>query len=284
MTNQNELSTIESSVPDQLNLLNLTPGQDLSTVIQSAEKNTELTKRIKQLALSVTNRHDWVDQQGKPYLQSSGCEKIRPLFNISWEVDDYVRENEENGHFSYSIRGNFMMGGQKISVIGARSTKDPFFKQYEYIKDKNGKKVIKLDEYGNKVEQPKANIDATDIKKAAYSNFIMQGITRILGIRNLTYEEVEKYTGITRNNITSVTYNSSSNGNGSYTNGSSSAASEKQIGFLRKLLENAGLKDKGVSAINDLKILSREIKTSSDLTSKEASQLIEHFTQSNNNK
>lgn len=262
-SNQEEIST---------SILNTANANDLETTLELAKKNMELVKSIKKIALAATNRHDWVDQQGKPYLQSSGCEKIRPLFGISWEVEEYKHENEEDGHFSYTVIGTFLMSGQKISVMGARSTKDPFFKRYE--KDRNGK--VKLDELGNKVEQPKANLDKTDVKKAAYSNFIMQGIVRILGIRNLTYEELEEYTGLTPSNIASVDYNSKGKKADSNT-GVPGAASEKQIGYLRKLLESVGLKGKEVAGINDLKILSREIKSSGELTSKEASVLIKHF-------
>lgn len=272
---QKSIDTIQKENTIQTDLLSIN-NYDLESTMQAAEKNIELVKRIKKLALSVTNHHDWVDQQGKPYLQSSGCEKIRPLFNISWEAVEYIRHNEENGHFSYTVMGFFMMGGQRISVMGARSTKDPFFKRYE----KDSKGNIKLDEYGNKIEQPNINIDATDVQKAAYSNFIMQGIVRILGIRNLTYEELEEYTGITASNITQVKYKTATKKTSS-TNNSNGAASEKQINFLRTLLANAGLKGKEVSAINELKILARKIKSAADLTSQEASTLIKHFSETN---
>lgn len=269
----NKERKIDTSQNEEIStsILNVSNHYDLESTMQAAEKNIELVKKIKRLALSVTNHHDWVDQQGKPYLQSSGCEKIRPLFNISWEAVEYIRDNEENGHFSYTVTGFFIMGGQKISVIGARSTKDPFFKRYE----KDNKGNLKYDEYNNKIEQPKANIDATDVKKAAYSNFVMQGIVRILGIRNLTYEELEEYTGITSANITKVEYKTT---NKKTSSGANNAASEKQIGYLRKLLLDAGLKGKEIDEINKLKILSREIKSAADLTSTDASALIKHFT------
>ncbi len=155
----------------------------LIEVANRAEERIEAINRIKSIALKVTNKQDWVDQNGRPYLQVSGAEKIARLFGISWRIDEPVIEYEEGGHFSYTYKGYFTLGGVTIEAIGTRSSKDGFFKRYDR----------------ERKELPPSEIDKGDVKKAAYSNCLGNGITRLLGIRNLTWEDI----GIKQQDISS---------------------------------------------------------------------------------
>lgn len=156
-------------------------------VAEQAEKRIEAVQKIKRLALRVTNKNDWVDQNGKPYLQASGSEKVARLFGVSWRIDEPTYQEEQDGHFSYTYKGEFAIGDTKIEAIGTRSSKDPFFS-------------VK-----NKVSIPTSEIDKTDVKKSAYTNLLGNGITRLLGIRNLTYEDLADV-GITREEATKFQY------------------------------------------------------------------------------
>jgi hypothetical protein len=166
-------------------------------VAANADKKLAAVKRIKSLSFQVTNNHDWVDQNGKPYLQASGGEKIARLFGISWVVDEPTIENLEGGHYLITYTGKFTLGGITIDAMGTRSSKDGFFKKY-------GPK----DEAGNKVELPASEIDKGDVKKSAFTNLIANGITRLLGIRNLTWEELAD-AGISKDKASSVEYGTS---------------------------------------------------------------------------
>jgi len=161
---------------------------NLMRVAEMAEKRIDAVVKIKQMALKVTNARDWTDQGGKPYLQVSGSEKIGRLFGISWRIDEPVCEPEEGGHFGYTYKGYFTLGGVTIEAIGTRSSKDPFFRKY-----KNGE------------ELPPSAIDKGDVKKAAYTNLLGSGITRILGMRNLTWEELSE-AGITQESVSKVDF------------------------------------------------------------------------------
>lgn len=165
----------------------------LLAIADQAEKRIEAVKKIKSLVFRVTNVHDWIDQQGKPYLWASGGEKVARLFGISWRIDEPVYESLEGGHFSYSYKGYFTLGGTTIEAIGARSSKDGFFKKYG--KEENGKRT----------ELPPSEIDKTDVKKAAYTNLIGNGITRLLGIRNLAWEDLEA-AGIKKDDVGKVDF------------------------------------------------------------------------------
>ncbi len=162
---------------------------NLVAMAQAAEKRVDAIRRIKAVALRVTNRHDWVDQNGRPYLQVSGAEKVARLFGISWRLNEPTIEMLPDGHYSYIYSGEFSMGTASIEAIGGRSSNDPFFCQ------RKGGKVLTADE-----------VDRQDVRKAAYTNCIGNGVTRLLGIRNLTWEEVEQFAGFKRGDASKVEY------------------------------------------------------------------------------
>jgi len=160
----------------------------LIAVAEAAEKRLEAMGKIKRMSLKMTNARDWTDQGGKPYLQVSGAEKIGRLFGISWRIDEPSFEIEEGGHFGYTYKGYFTLGGATIEAIGTRSSKDRFFSKY-----KDG------------AELPVSAIDRGDVKKAAYTNLLGSGITRILGMRNLTWEELAE-AGIIQDKVSKVSF------------------------------------------------------------------------------
>jgi len=166
-------------------------NDSLVAIAQQAEARIDAVVKIKQLALKVTNNNDWVDQDGKPYLMASGSEKIANLFNISWRIDEPTMEEEADGAITYIYKGYFSLSGRSIEVEGSRSSRDTFFKKYEY---ENGKRVG---------EKP---LDRRDLKMAAMTNLLGNGITRILGIRNLTYEDLNAFAGINQADVKGVKY------------------------------------------------------------------------------
>lgn len=165
----------------------------LIALADQAEARVAAMQRIKKVALRMTNAHDWVDQGGKPYLQASGAEKVARLFGISWQIDEPVFEQEEGGHFSYTYKGQFSLAGATIEAIGTRSSKDGFFKKFEW----SGYE---------RTELPPSAIDRGDVKKSAYTNMLGNGITRLLGIRNLNYADLEEFAGITKDMLGRVDY------------------------------------------------------------------------------
>ena len=146
-----------------------------------AEQTVDAYKKIKSISLQLTNNNDWIDEGGKPYLQVSGAEKLRGAFGISWKIDEPSVDTFEDGHYSYAYQGEFSMAGQTITALGTRSSKDPFF----------SRKTKWVDGQKETIDTPPDQIDRASVKKGAYTNCIGNGLTRILGIRNLTWEELE---------------------------------------------------------------------------------------------
>jgi hypothetical protein len=174
----------------------------LIAIAEQAEKRADAMNKIKRVAIKLTNRFDWTDQGGKPYLQVSGAEKIARMFGISWRIDEPEMDREESGHFAYSYKGYFSLAGATIEAIGTRSSKDGFFKKFDWSeKDKDGNSI--------KIELPASEIDKGDVKKSAYTNCIGNGITRLLGIRNMTYEDLLEFAGLTKDMIAKIDYKKS---------------------------------------------------------------------------
>ena len=165
----------------------------LISLAEQAEKRIDAMNKIKRVAIKLTNKHDWTDQGGKPYLQVSGAEKIARMFGISWRISEPILEAADGGHFAYTYKGYFSLAGATIEAIGTRSSKDGFFKKYSGRGE-------------DRVELPATEIDKGDVKKSAYTNCIGNGITRLLGIRNLTYEDLQEFAGITQEMLGRVDY------------------------------------------------------------------------------
>lgn len=192
MTESNTI--IETESPESLPAI---ADNTLVAIAEQAEKRVEAMNKIKRMALKLTNPHDWVDENGRPYLQASGGEKVARLFGISWRISEPVRETIEGGHFVYTYHGEFSLAGATIEAIGTRSSKDGFFKKYEWQGEEDDRK---------RVELPPSEIDPGDVKKAAYTNLLGNGITRLLGIRNLTWDDLREFAHIEQKDVGSVQY------------------------------------------------------------------------------
>lgn len=186
---------------DEIKEVDTLPAIADNTLIQlaeQAEKRMDAMNKIKRVALKSTNVNDWCEQgsgdKSKPYLMESGANKVGRVFGVSWRIDkEPVKEHEEGGHYSYTYTGEFSLAGATIEAVGVRSSKDGFFKKYDYST-------------GQKTDLPASAIDVGDVKKAAVANCIVNGVTRLIGLRNLTWDDLKEYAGITKDQIAKVEY------------------------------------------------------------------------------
>ena len=195
--------------------------EDAENAIKRAERMEAYVRKIKTLAIKQTNKHDFVDMGGKPYLQASGAEKIARLFGISWRIcEGYPKKDqitdEKGTYYMYTYKGEFTMGGKSIEIIGTCSQKDKF-----------------LGTQGDKA-RPASEIDETNIIKKANTNMIVRGVTTILGIRNLTWEEVEAG-GVEHKQTSKVTYATGGAGGGKI--------SDAQAKRLFAIMKSSGMKE-----------------------------------------
>ena len=167
---------------------------DLKKFNQTAQERLELMKQIETHALAQTNQHDWVDMQGKPYLQASGAEKVARFFGVSWKLSDRptkdFSQDEKGSYYVYTCKGEFFFNGKSIEVFGTCSQRDKFFGR-----DKDSTTGFK----------EASAVDETNIIKKSVTNCIAKGVTTVLGIRNLTWERLNK-AGIYQDKASKVTY------------------------------------------------------------------------------
>jgi hypothetical protein len=162
-------------------------------ILVVAQRRCELAGRMIEMALKRTNYLDWVNQQGKPYLIHSGAEKVARLFGVSLRNIETKKEWAEDTlgrYYIYKTTGTAFLGRlDSIEALGTCSQRDKFFAY-------DGKK---------KTWKDTAEIDETNIMKASYTNFVVNGITHLLGLRNLTWEQL-KAAGITQDRVQAVEY------------------------------------------------------------------------------
>lgn len=178
------------------------PNQTLADmtddIIASAERRIAGLQKVINIALKITNENDWVDQQGKPYLQGSGAEKVARLFGVSWKdlKTEKIRTEDENGPFYYyRTEGVFCLRADSIVAVGTCSSKDQFFA-------KRGGEFL-----------PLSQVDETNVMKASYTNCVVNGITRLLGLRNLTWDQV-RMGGVNKDKVAGVKYANGGAGGG----------------------------------------------------------------------
>lgn len=162
--------------------------------LQIIETRNKFFERIKEIALKATSASDWLDQMGKPYLQSYGAEKVARRFGVKIVVTKMVRENRydvEPPYYFYRVEGYAQLGkseSDRVETFGICASNDQFFSTRR----------------GNSL--PMDEVDEGNIQKAAHTNFMVRAITTLLGLRNLTWEELAKY-GVTANGKSRVDYN-----------------------------------------------------------------------------
>lgn len=230
-------------------LIAFTPANQLDVtedILAAANRRIAQLDKIVKLSISRTNQNDWVDQGGKPYLTCSGAEKIARLFGVCWKdvkSEKIISSDEQGQYYFYEFSGIFTLGSDSITAVGTCSQKDQFFA-------KSGGKI-----------KPLSEIDETNIRKAAYSNMVVNGVTRILGIRNLTWEEV-KDGGIDKSKAPKVNYDKKEQDN--------SKISAAQYNRFYVIYKKSGKTEQDVSAF----IAKFGIKDPHDLLAKDYNSVI----------
>lgn len=168
-----------------------------------ADKMVNALNKIMSAAIKITTERDWCLIGGTPYLQESGAAKVARLFGISWKIHDGYpkKELDGDGYPLFTYRMTFTLGGASIEQDGSRSARDEFFAGKRSDKNGNALKQKNVDE-----------IDLGDVKRAAYTNCLNNGIKRILpGLRNLDVSALES-AGLKVSEIRGYTFKEGSRG------------------------------------------------------------------------
>lgn len=168
---------------------------DLLAVI---ERRNEMMSRILDYAIRATHPGQWVDQNGRPYPTAPAAEVMarRCAVSIKNVQTNKVPSSDDKGPFyMYVVTATSSLPGgyDSIEAMGTCSSRDTFLG----TETKAGRQLSDIDE-GN-------------ILKAAYSNMLVNAITRLLGVRNLSWERLAEL-GINQGLVAKVEYNSGAKG------------------------------------------------------------------------
>lgn len=202
--NKNEVEIIEGDIVDLTanpqgngGLLDTSSMDNLDYLAERADKALENLNKIMNAALKITNELDWVLIGGNPYLQESGATKVARLFGISWQIiGNPTITVDADGYKTFTYKARFMMKDQFIECEGSRGMKEDFFA-------KAGKE--------KPLKKPDA-IDERDVKMAAYTNCINNGIKRIIpNLRNIDVATLER-AGLDASKIRGYTFKEGTKG------------------------------------------------------------------------
>ncbi len=184
--------------PGDMPVLTSSELRDIDEVVTNLEKSIASYKRLKLVALKLTDEGDWVSVNKKPYLTETGCHKIAPAFGVHLTKPDIKSEAHDDKNGRYLV---YIASGQAFSRvlniwladIGVCTQRDKFFAKETDLK--TGKKVWK--------EIP--DIDLADIIKKAVSNLNGRLIRKLLGMVGLSWDDL-KSAGLDISKITQVEY------------------------------------------------------------------------------
>ena len=204
----NEIEVIDRDIidltarPQQNSGLLDTNTDNILYLAEKAEQYIEAMNRIMDAALKITNELDWVLIGGKPYLQESGTTKVARLFGISIQLIGQPQvEFDADGYKTFTYKARFMLKDQFIECEGSRSMKDDCFASAGKNKDGNP----------NPIKKPDA-IDERDVKMAAYTNCLNNGIKRLIpNLRNIDVATLER-AGLDVNKISGYTFKKGAKG------------------------------------------------------------------------
>ena len=200
MNEHNEIMVVGGDTGELMNF----DYDNILAVADRADKMVTALNKIMAAAIKITTPRDWCIIGGSPYLQESGATKVARLFGIGWQILDQRAEYDSEGYPTYTYRMAFTMGGARIECDGSRSARDDFFAGARFNKDGSPKKQKSPDE-----------VDIRDVKQAAYTNCLNNGIKRILpGLRNLDISALEEG-GLNTSQLKGYTFTEGSRGGNS---------------------------------------------------------------------
>jgi hypothetical protein len=185
--------------------LSVAAHRDPDAEVTYLERRAAAFDRLLAIAISATQPHHWFDQQGKPYLGAAGSEVVGRKLGVKWAGVQYTQskfEDDKGEYYEWSVTATFSLPGglDSIESIGTCSSRDNFLG----TETRAGREL--------------ADVDIGNIRKAAYSNMIVNGVTRLLGIRGLTWQQLSQF-GITADGATKVDYKTGNKGGGAPTGG-----------------------------------------------------------------
>lgn len=188
--NINELSEGElSEVQEGVKIIEYksrTPALD-AEFVEGIGKRIELRATMIRQALKALKPHDIIDFDGKPYIEGEGAARIMAVvrgFKVG-ETKFEIEHIPPHYFIECSIPIEFM--GATTVAIGDCSTQDSFFCGKE---GKTGRFAKYKEQTGS--DTIAARLLLGDAKKKARENAISRGVSELLGLKGLTWDDLKE--------------------------------------------------------------------------------------------
>lgn len=178
-------------------------GPDLLEILN---KRNHLLERVLDYAISATHPEQWFDLGGKPWPGGPACESMARRCGVSVTSVRTTKRpsSDDKGEFYlYLCEGvvSLPSGFDSIEALGTCSSRDTFLG----TETNAGRELSEVDE--------------GSILKAAYTNMIVNGVTRLLGVRSLSWDRLATL-GLERGKMGKVEFNAGAKGGGQKAAGS----------------------------------------------------------------
>lgn len=235
---ERELTALEQD------LFTLSPVEFTADVMRALERDITAYKQVVGYALRLTNANDWTDIDGKPYLQATGCDKAAAPFQVSLlpnvQRERLARTDAKGEYYIWVYTGVFISRklGRFITAQGKCSSRDAFFGRISHWEGEQDNR--------HKVTDFKAveDVDEPDVMQAAMTNMRANGIKQLLGLGNLTWEQVQQ-AGITPEAVTQVRHDQKKAPDGGKVPGAISPAQARLV-FVKA--KQAGVSEQALKA------------------------------------
>lgn len=164
------------------------------------EQRNKMLEKVLEYAIRATHSGQWVRQGDKPWPTAAAAEVMarRCAVRVRDVKSRKIPSSDDKGPFYlYLVEATASLPGEwdSIEAMGTCSSRDQFL--------------------GTETSagRPLSEIDEGNILKAAYSNMLVNAITRLLGVRNMTWDRLAAL-GITQDGAAKVEYRHGSQGGG----------------------------------------------------------------------
>lgn len=181
------------------------------------DARNRMMERVLSYAISATHPGQWQMLGDKPWPTGPACESMARRCGVSWDKPECERRDasdEQGPAYAWTYRARFFLPGgiDSIWAEGHCSSRDQFLGTGLTYETRDLPEV----EEGN-------------IRQAAMTNMVVNGVTRLLGVRNLTRERLDALLGAgASDKMGRVDYKQGARGGGH-----GSSTSEKPIPFGR---------------------------------------------------
>ncbi len=179
----------DTPIPESGEIDDALPFENLldERFIESLEKAVQHYHRYLKICLSLTTTEDWICHKETYSLQASGAEKLCNVFGITWSaplVVEHKMKDEEGDFYEYEVSGTIsstLLKRRDVWFTGNRSSRDSFF------------------------QARSGGFDKGDIRKAAFSNWLVNAVARLIGLRNPSVEMLRE-AGLNPDKIRGIDY------------------------------------------------------------------------------